>query len=288
MLNVRGHSCCMFPFIVYGNSRALPLYSLFNLYLPAILVRVESKGHFTHETESPWPLDFKHSHWWKKAEPVQDRYFTLRLKDQRSRWMQDDGCKVYMESYMASNGLCFMVTWTVFKNHLLEVGPTQNRGDDRTPNAHNYWFILFYHVWVPAWIETHWGPGHMWLHTTLENPWLHYMILEVYLGWPLDTFFWAPTISWSWLLACVWSGPKYWMKLSCTRDFRIIVLPLLYDTFGPPRKCRIIYILNNMTNWLEISYFDVKCHFVYTMKLHMYKRTFYNEVICSQRHTIWS
>ena len=57
----------------------------------------------------------------EKVEPVQVR-FTLRLRDQRSMWMQD-GCKVYM----ASNGSCFMVTWTIFKNHLLEVGPTQNR-----------------------------------------------------------------------------------------------------------------------------------------------------------------
>ena len=24
-----------------------------------------TKGHFTHETESPWPLHFKHSCWWK-------------------------------------------------------------------------------------------------------------------------------------------------------------------------------------------------------------------------------
>jgi hypothetical protein len=30
-----------------------------------------------------------------------------------------------MDSYMASNG--FMVTWSIFKNHLLEVGLTQNR-----------------------------------------------------------------------------------------------------------------------------------------------------------------
>ena len=52
--------------------------------------------------------------------------FTLHLKDQRSTWMQD-GCKVYMDSYMASNGSCFMVPWTVFKNHLLEVGLIQNQ-----------------------------------------------------------------------------------------------------------------------------------------------------------------
>jgi hypothetical protein len=25
-----------------------------------------------------------------------------------------------------------------------------------------------------------WGPGHIWLHTTLEGPWPHYMILEVH------------------------------------------------------------------------------------------------------------
>ena len=38
-----------------------------------------------------------------------------------------DGCKVYMNSYMAPNGPCFVVTWIIFKNHLLEVGLTQNQ-----------------------------------------------------------------------------------------------------------------------------------------------------------------
>ena len=38
-----------------------------------------------------------------------------------------DGCKVYMDSYMASTGSRFMVTWTIFENHLLQVGLTQNR-----------------------------------------------------------------------------------------------------------------------------------------------------------------
>jgi hypothetical protein len=40
--------------------------------------------------------------------------------------MMQDGWKVYMDSYMASSGSCFMVTWIIFKNHLLEVGITQN------------------------------------------------------------------------------------------------------------------------------------------------------------------
>ena len=60
-----------------------------------------------------------------KAEPVQV-CFTLHLRDQQSMWMQD-GCEVYMVSYMASNGSCFMVTWIIFNNHLLEVGLKQNQ-----------------------------------------------------------------------------------------------------------------------------------------------------------------
>jgi hypothetical protein len=62
----------------------------------------------------------------EKAELVQV-CFTLRLRDQRSMWMQD-GCQVYM----VSNGSCFMVTWIIFKNHPLEVGQTQNRWETMT------------------------------------------------------------------------------------------------------------------------------------------------------------
>jgi hypothetical protein len=38
-----------------------------------------------------------------------------------------DGCNVYMGSYMALYGSCFMVTKFIIKNHLLEVGLTQNQ-----------------------------------------------------------------------------------------------------------------------------------------------------------------
>jgi hypothetical protein len=37
-----------------------------------------------------------------------------------------NGCKVYVDPYMALNGSCFIVTRIVFKTHLLEVGLTQN------------------------------------------------------------------------------------------------------------------------------------------------------------------
>jgi hypothetical protein len=60
----------------------------------------------------------------EKLDPVQV-LFTLLLRDQWSMWMQD-GCKVYMDSYMALNGSCFMVIWTIFQNHLLEIDLRQN------------------------------------------------------------------------------------------------------------------------------------------------------------------
>ena len=93
---------------------------------PVISQTQTVQGDFTHETESPWPLHFRHSHWWKRwSRPKFASH--LRLRDQRSMWVQG-GCKVYMDAYMASNGSCFLVTWTIiFNNHLLEVGLTQNR-----------------------------------------------------------------------------------------------------------------------------------------------------------------
>jgi hypothetical protein len=49
-----------------------------------------------------------------------------------------DGCKSLLDSYMASNESRFMVTWTTFKNHLLEGGrPNTKPGDHGTPNVHN-------------------------------------------------------------------------------------------------------------------------------------------------------
>ena len=119
----------------------------------------------------------------EKAELVQV-HFTLCLRDQHSMWMQDD-CKVYVHSYMALIGLCFTVAWTVFKNRLLEVGPTQNRETMTLRTLTTVvLFCIFYHVWRPAWIKIHWnsigwGPDHICLHTTLEGPRPHYMILEM-------------------------------------------------------------------------------------------------------------
>ena len=126
-------------------------------------------------------------------------------------WMRD-GCRVYMGSYVASNGPCFMVTWNVFKNHLLEVGRTPDRESVGFWNAHERWSILFYHVWGPAWIDIRWDGIWLraWSRRTSHYTWGSVTALCDFggvLGWrPLDTFFWALTIPWSRLLARVWRG----------------------------------------------------------------------------------
>ena len=71
-------------------------------------------------------------------------------------WMQD-GCKVYMNSYMASNKSRYMVTRTVFNNHLLEVDltPNQETVTHRTLTTVD----SFYSIMCEghAWIEIHWN-----------------------------------------------------------------------------------------------------------------------------------
>ena len=61
----------------------------------------------------------------EKAELVQVR-LTLRLKDQWSMWMQDGG-KVYMSHIWHRMDHVSRSLGLSFKNHLLEVGLTQNR-----------------------------------------------------------------------------------------------------------------------------------------------------------------
>ena len=68
-------------------------------------------------------------------------------------------------------------------------------------------------VWGPAWIDIHCKS--IWLrarsHMTSRYTWESVTTLHGFggvVGQPLDTFFWVLTISWSQLLAHVWSSPK--------------------------------------------------------------------------------
>jgi hypothetical protein len=69
--------------------------------------------------------------------------------------------KVYMDSYMASNDSCFVVTWIIFQNHLLEVGLIQNK---ETMALRNLTIVdLLYSAMCedPKYIEIHMVEGHV-------------------------------------------------------------------------------------------------------------------------------
>ena len=95
-----------------------------------------------------------------------------------------DGCKVYMDSYTGSHVSCFMVTWIIFKNHLLEVGLTPKQETMALwtlTTVDLLYFIMYEDSHEQAFIEIAfgWRPRYIWLHTTLQSPRPHYMISKM-------------------------------------------------------------------------------------------------------------
>ena len=105
---------------------------------------------------------------------------------------------------------CYQFPYTVMNRCLY---PTTKPGNHGTPNAHNRWISLFYHVWRHAWIDVHWNS--IWLRAQLLMT-SHYTLGSMttlhdfggVLEQPLHAFFWALTISWSRFLARV-KWPQY-------------------------------------------------------------------------------
>jgi hypothetical protein len=129
---------------------------------------------YTRETTSPWPLHFKHSYWWKRRSRS---HFASRFA-----WGTNIVCeckmdvKSTMDSYVTSNGPGFMGTWTILKNHILETMALR-----MLTTIDLFCFIMCEGLHEYKFIEIAicWGLGHIWLHTTLEATWPHYMISEV-------------------------------------------------------------------------------------------------------------
>ena len=96
---------------------------------------------------------------------------------------------------------------------LLEVVLTQKWETTALRTLSTIDIILSNHVWEPAWIEIH--GNSIWVRARLHTIHLriHYHITWFWRcvgrdGGLWTLFFWALTISWSRLLARVWSGPK--------------------------------------------------------------------------------
>ena len=112
------------------------------------------QAHSTHETESPQPVHFKPSDWWKRR--------TWYKVTSHYTWGTNGvcGCKMDVKStWTPTWHRMDHVSWSLgsfSKTIFLEVGLTGNQ-DHGIPNAHNHWFIWFYHVWGLEWIKFHWN-----------------------------------------------------------------------------------------------------------------------------------
>jgi hypothetical protein len=166
----------------------------------------------THDTESPWLLHIKHSDWWKRRSRSK---FALQLcLREQSMWMRD-GCKVYIDSYMAPNGSCFMVTWIIIKYHHLEVDLTQNKATMALQNLTTIYSIYFILCEDPAWIEIHWNSIWMRIRSHMTSHYTWGFVTALHDFWWSWNGLWILSFGLSqfhshgpWLLAPLWSGPE--------------------------------------------------------------------------------
>ena len=128
----------------------------------------------------------------EKTEPVQVR-FTLLLRDQRRKWCKMDEKSTCIPTWHRMD----QVSWPLrlyCQNPPLGGRPNTEPEDHGISKSHNHWFILFYHVQGPAWIESHWNSiwlrarSHMASHYTWGFVTTLHDVGDV-LGRPLDTFF---------------------------------------------------------------------------------------------------
>jgi hypothetical protein len=123
------------------------------------------------------------------------------------------------------HGFLHGIKWIMFHGHLdfllksLLGGRSNTNPEDRgTPNAHNRWFILFYHVWGHARIEFHWNNTRLRARSSMTSHYTWRSVTTLHdfggvLERPLDILFWALTISWSHFN--VWSGLEYASVVLC-------------------------------------------------------------------------
>jgi hypothetical protein len=119
--------------------------------------------------------------------------------------------------------------------------PSTKPVDRNTPNAHNRWYTLFHNIWRPAWLKIHWNNIRLRVrsHMTSHYTWGSVTTLHDFggvLGRPLDTFFWALTISWSRLLARVWWGPQTLTNQLWKRDPRLLKIKLVTALSGNRKR----------------------------------------------------
>ena len=150
------------------------------------------EGHFTHETEGPWRLHFKHSHWWK-------RWSRSRFASHYA-WGTTGvrECKKDVKfTWILTWHRLDHVSWSLglfTQNHLLDIGLTQIRETMVLQNFTTIDLLYFIMCKDHTWIEIHWHNIwlRVWPHMISHYTWGFVITLHDFgsvLGWPLDTSF---------------------------------------------------------------------------------------------------
>ena len=154
-----------------------------------------SQKYWTHEAPShmnqePWPWN---------CESPRSLHTTLEGPTEyvNTRWMWN------------LHGFLHGIQWIMFHGHLeyFHKPPLGGRRktkppwDHGSPNSYYHWFILVYHVWGPAWTNIHCNSIRWRARSRMTSHYTRGSVttpddLGGVLGRPLDTFFWALTITW--------------------------------------------------------------------------------------------
>jgi hypothetical protein len=134
-----------------------------------------------------------------------------------------------------SNGFLHGIKWIMFHGHLdyFQKPPlggrphTKSLGANGTPNTHNCCFILFYHVWRPAWIEIHWNS--IWLRAVIHDFTLHLRVHDH------TTWFWR----------CLGTASRHF--LSGSHNFMVTALGSCAKW---PSHCWLVDDLSEIFNFL--------------------------------------
>ena len=153
----------------------------------------------------------------EKAKPVQVHCFTLRLREQWSECV-NARCMESLHGFLC--GIEWMkFAWSLDRFQKTSLGGRSNTklGDHGSPNVPNhYLFLLVYHGGGPAWTKIHRNSICLRAQSrmNLDGTWGSVTSLHDFGGvliGPWTLLFGLTqfqTISWSWLLVCVWNGPK--------------------------------------------------------------------------------
>ena len=184
-----------------------------------LLARSKVGSHETplwSKTHHPITLDFLRKHT-QESGPVTIALQALSKFASHYAWGTNavSECKIYVK-------FTWISIWYQMDHVSFSKPPLGGRPNTKLETMALWNFIIFYQVWGPHMnrnsLKEHLVEGPVTYDFTLHlRAYYHTTWFWKCLGMEFKHFFWALTISWSWLLGRVWSGPKPWYRMPTSK-----------------------------------------------------------------------